>query len=65
MLSNSLWNKVYKGYDAETKKNAIKTLRKTGEYGKLLNYLQTVKKSKLKRLLYLLTEFIMTYMSQP
>lgn len=63
MILNTLWNKVYKAFDAKTKEQAIITLRKSGDYEKLLKHLQKVKKEKVKKILNLLSELILTYMS--
>ncbi|KAJ0183996.1 hypothetical protein K1T71_000419 [Dendrolimus kikuchii] len=63
MILKTLWTKVFLGYDPEIKEEGIKTLRKSGDYQKLIDHLTKVKKEKVQRLLDLIAEVIITYMS--
>lgn len=63
MVLKMLWTKVYVGVDPKMKEKAIKQLRKTGDYDKLINHLVRVKKEKVPRILHLLSEIIIAYMA--
>lgn len=62
MVLKMLWTRVYVGHDPKTKEKAIKQLKKTGDYDKLINHLLKVKKEKVPRILELLTLIIIEYM---
>lgn len=62
-MLKTLWTKVYTGYDPKVKELAINTLRKTGDYDKLIVHLMKVKKEKVQKILNLLSEIIITYMN--
>ncbi|CAB3225983.1 unnamed protein product [Arctia plantaginis] len=47
MILKTLWTKTYQGFDAKSKEAAIKQIRNSGDYDKLIKYLMKVKKEKL------------------
>lgn len=63
MVLKMLWTKVYIGIDPKLKEKAIKQLKKTGDYDKLINHLIKVKKEKVPHILHLLAEIIIAYMT--
>lgn len=63
MILKTLWTKAYKGFDVAAKEQAIKKLKTTGEYDKLINHLLKVKKENVQKLLNLFSEIIIIYMT--
>ena len=63
MVLKMLWEKVYASYDAKQKEMAIKKLRSSGEYDHLLLHLQKVKKEKVKKIIHLIGEVMIIYMT--
>lgn len=63
MVLKMLWEKVYASYDVKSKELAIKKLRKAGEYDHLILYLQKVKKENVKKVINLVGEVMLAYMS--
>ncbi|KAG7313287.1 hypothetical protein JYU34_000393 [Plutella xylostella] len=62
MLLDLLWDVVYKGYDTESKMKAIEQLRKSGDYGKLVDQLSIVKRSRLEYVLHLIGQLMIAMM---
>lgn len=58
-----LWEKVYRKYDAKTKEQAIKLLRKSGDYDNLINHLLKLKKEKVNKLINLIGEVMIIYIN--
>lgn len=63
MVLKMLWEKVFVNYDAKSKEAAIRTLRKSSDYDKLMEHLVKVKKEKVEYILNLLVEIIIVYVS--
>lgn len=58
-----LWDKIFVGLEPAQKEMAIKKLRGNGDYEKLIKNLIKLKKEKVQKILNLLTEVIITYVS--
>lgn len=63
MVLKTLWSKVFKNSDIQTKEQAIKKIKKSGDYDKLLNDLQKVNKNKVSKILNLVAEIMILYMT--
>lgn len=61
MVMRMLWERVYDGLDSKVKEEAIQTLKKRGDYDKLVDQLQKVKKEKLNYVLNLVAELMIVY----
>lgn len=63
MILRTLWEKVLFGLEPAQKEMTIKKLRGNGDYEKLIQNLIKLKKEKVEKILNLLTEVIITYVS--
>lgn len=63
MVLKMLWEKVYARYDAKAKEMAIRTIRETGDYEHLIQHLMKVKRDKVRKIINLVGEVMIVYMS--
>lgn len=63
MILRMLWEKVFFGLEPAQKEMAIKKMRANGDYDKLVKNLTKLKKQKVDKIISLLTEVIITYIS--
>lgn len=63
MILRMLWEKVFFGLEPAQKEVAIKKLRGNGDYEKLIKNLIKLRKEKVQKILNLLTEVIITYVT--
>lgn len=63
MILRMLWEKIFFGLEPAQKEVAIKKMRGSADYDRLINNLTKLKKEKVEKILNLLTEVIITYAS--
>ncbi|CAK1554884.1 unnamed protein product [Leptosia nina] len=63
MILKMLWDKVYGQYDAKTKELAIKKIRSRADYEHLVNHLMKLHKDKAKKIVDLVAEVMLVYIS--
>lgn len=63
MILRMLWEKIFFGLEPAEKEVAIKKLRGNQDYDKLIKNLVKLKKEKVEKILNLLTEVIIAYVT--
>ncbi|CAH4038473.1 unnamed protein product [Pieris brassicae] len=63
MIMKMLWEKVFGQYDAKSKELAIRKIRSGGDYDTLVKNLMKVQKDKVKKIINLVAEVMLVYMS--